>query len=115
MYASRTMRSNCIGLPFSMKNVKKFKKKANGKLDWMTHDSRKMCSILWKDEQLILLFFTHALRITQEDPMNCIVSRKDGANCPVISTSSVLFEYTKNMQKNMQSVDVADQLRRNHC
>ena len=39
------MRSNHIGLHSSMKIVKKIKKKAQEDLDWMMHDSKKMCFV----------------------------------------------------------------------
>ena len=38
--------------------------------------------------------------------MNCTIRQRDGANCPLILTSLVLTEYTK----NMQGIDVVDQL-----
>ena len=95
IYATRTTSSNCIGFLFSLKNAKKLKNKAQGDLNWMMRDSRKMYFVLWKDEQFVLLLSICTPPIIQEDPMSCMVPRRDGANCLLILISPMLLEYTK--------------------
>ena len=50
IYINGTMRSNHIELLFYIKNGKKLKNKAQRDLDYMMHDSKKMCSIFWNDK-----------------------------------------------------------------
>ena len=110
IYAIGMMRSNWINLHSSIKNVKAFKKQQHGDLDWMMHSFGKMCLVIWKDKQLVLLLSTHAPPIVEGDPMNCSMPRCNGEERPQVPTSSTLLEYT--MQ--MRGVDVADQLLGNH-
>jgi hypothetical protein len=110
IYATGTMRSNRIGLHPNMRKIKEFKRRTQGDLEWFMHESRRMCSVLWKDKQPVLLLSTHAPPITAGDPRNCTVPRRDGARRPDICTSPVLVEYTN----NMRGVDVADHLRGNY-
>jgi hypothetical protein len=110
IYATGMVRSNRIGLPPDLTNTKEFKKHAQGELDWAMHESRKMCAVIWKDKQPVLLLSRHAPPITAGAPMDCTVPRHNGATRPEIPTSPVLKEYTK----NMHGVDVADHLRGNY-
>jgi hypothetical protein len=110
IYATSTVRANRIGLPPDLTNTKEFKKRAQGELDWAMHESRKMCSVIWKDKQLVLLLSTHAPPITHGNPRDCTVPRRNGATRPDIPTSPVLKEYTK----NMRGVDVGNHLRGNY-
>ena len=104
------MRLNRVGLHPSLQNVKAFKRHAHGELDWMMHDSRKICFVIWKDKQPILLLSTYASPIINGHPMTCTVPRRDGANRSFIPTSPILFEYTT----HMRGVNVADQLGGNY-
>ena len=79
IYATSTVRANCIGLPPDLTNTKEFKKRAQRELDWAVHESKKMCSVIWKDNQPVLLLSTHALPITPGDPRDCTVPRRNGA------------------------------------
>ena len=100
------MQSNRIGLHPSIKNVKAFKKRLQGDLNWMMHSSRKMCFVIWKDKQPILLLSIHALPIIEGNPMNCSMPRRNRGERPQVQTSLVLLEYTM----KMRGVDVANQL-----
>jgi hypothetical protein len=73
IYAMGTMRSNRVGLHPDMKKVKEFKRRTQGDLEWFMHESRKMCSVLWKDKMPVLLLSTHAPPITSGDPEDCTV------------------------------------------
>jgi hypothetical protein len=70
------MRSNCIGLHLDMRKIKEFRRRGHGDLEWFMHDSRKMCSVLWKDKMHVLLLSTHAPLITPGNPRDCMVPRQ---------------------------------------
>ena len=97
IYKTRTMRSICIGLHPSMKNIKKFKKRPQGDLDWMMHSSRRLSSVIWKDKQRVLLLSTHAPPITNGNAMSFSVPPHNGRERPQIPTSLILVEYTTKM------------------
>jgi hypothetical protein len=63
IYATRTLRSNRIGIPSALKNTKAFSRVLQGTLDWRMHESRLMSSVLWKDKKLVLLLSTSAIPI----------------------------------------------------
>ena len=104
------MQSNYIGLHPDMRKIKEFCRRGQGDLDWFMHNSRKMCSVLWKDKMPVLLLSTHAQPIMLGNPKDCTVPRRDGAQRPDIPTSLVLQEYTT----NMKGVDVVDHIRGNY-
>jgi hypothetical protein len=110
IYAVGTMRSNRIGLYLDMRKIKEFRRRGQGDLEWFMHNSRKMCSVLWKDKMLVLLLSTHAPPIMPGNPWDCTVPWWDGIRRPNIPTSPVLQEYTR----NMKGVDVADHIRGNY-
>jgi hypothetical protein len=110
IYATGTMHSNRIGLHPDMRNIREFRRRGQGDLDWFMHDSKRMCSVLWKDKMPVLLLSTHAPPIMPGNPRDCTVPRRDGALRPDIPTSPVLQEYTK----NMRGLDVADHIRGNY-
>jgi hypothetical protein len=110
IYATRTMRSNRIGLHLDMRNIREFRRRGQGDLDWFMHNSRRMGSVLWKDRMPVLLLSTHAPPITPGNPRDCTVPRRDGALRLDIPTSPMLQEYTK----NMRGIDVADHIRGNY-
>jgi hypothetical protein len=110
IYATGTMRSNRIGLHPEMRKIKEFKRRTQGDLEWFMHESRKMCSVLWKDKMPVLLLSTHAPPITSGDPDDCTVPRREGSRRSNIRISSVLQEYIT----HMRGVDVADHLRGNY-
>ena len=109
IYATRTMRAKHIGLPPNLTNTK-FKKPAQGELDWIMHESRRMCAAIWKDKQPVLLLSTHVPPITYGDPMEGTVPRHNGPTQLDIPISPILKEYTT----NMCGADVADHLRGNY-
>ena len=70
------MKSNCIDLNPSMKNVKEFNKQSHGELDWIIHSSKRLYSMVWKNKQFVLLLSTYALPITEGDSRSCYVSKE---------------------------------------
>ena len=82
IYAIGTMHSNCIGLHLNMRKIKEFRKRGQGNLQWFIHNSRKMCSVLWKSKCMSYYFLlmhhqlhreTHGIarflgRMVQEGP-----------------------------------------------
>ena len=71
IYAIGTMRSNCICLHPSIKNIKEFKKRLLRDLDWMMHSLRRLSFVIWKDKQPVLLLSMHSQSTTNGDPMSC--------------------------------------------
>ena len=61
IYSIRTMRSNCIDLHPSIKNVKEFKERSHRDLDWMMHSLRRLSSITWKDKATSAIYFNQLL------------------------------------------------------
>jgi hypothetical protein len=112
IYATGTLRSNCIGIPSALKNTKAFSRVPQGTLDWRMHESRSMSSVLWKNKKLVLLLSMSAIPIgfpyvpVDTVPVD-MVSRRNGAEREAIPTSSMHVEYTT----HMRGVDIADQLR----
>ena len=75
------------------------------------HSSRRMCSVIWKDKQLVLLLSTHAPPIAEGDPMICSVPRRNGEERPQIPILLVLVKY---YTTKIQRVDVDNQLQGNY-
>ena len=75
------------------------------------HLSRRMCFVIWKDKQLVLLLSMHAPPIAEGDPMICSVPRRNGGERPQIPTLPILVEY---YTTKMQRVDVDNQLQGNY-
>jgi hypothetical protein len=73
IYATETMHSNRIGLHPDMRKIKEFRRRGQGDLEWFMHNSRKICSVLWKDKMSVLLLSTHAPLITLGNPWDCTV------------------------------------------
>jgi hypothetical protein len=48
IYAIGTMHSNRIGLHPDMRKIKEFRRQGQRDLEWFMHNSRKMCTVLWK-------------------------------------------------------------------
>jgi hypothetical protein len=61
IYATGTMRSNRVGLPSHLKNIKLWKKCEQGHIEWAMHDSRGISCIMWKDKCPVFLISTHAI------------------------------------------------------
>jgi hypothetical protein len=49
IYAMGTLKSNRIGIPNALKDIKIFSRMPQKTLDWRMHESRSMSSILWND------------------------------------------------------------------
>jgi hypothetical protein len=107
IYATGTLRSNCIGIPSALKDTKTFSRMSQGTLDWRMHESRFMSSVLWKDKKPVLLLSTSTLPIGFPCVPVDTVPRRNGAVREAIPTSPMHVEYTT----HMRGVDVADQLR----
>jgi hypothetical protein len=107
IYATGTVRSNCIGLPQNLKNTKSWKRCEQGHIEWAMHESRSISCVMWKDKRPVLLLSTHAIPIGFPCVPMAEVPRRNGAVKDKIPTSPVLLEYTT----FMRGVDVADQLR----
>jgi hypothetical protein len=60
IYAIRTVRTNRIILPNTMKNHKQFDKNEQGSLDWRMHGDWQMAAAMWKDKKIVCLISTHA-------------------------------------------------------
>jgi hypothetical protein len=110
IYATGTMRSNCVGVPRPFNNLRTWRDSEQGTLDWRTHSSHGISCVVWKDKRPILLLSTSAVPVQ----LPCIaptsiatVPRRNGAIREPIQTSPVHLEYTT----FMRGVDVADQLR----
>ena len=104
IYATGSVRSNCIGLPQHLKNTKSWKQCEQGHIEWTMHESRSNSSVMWKDKCSILLISTH----TNPVGFPCVprdeVPRRNGAVKKNIPTSHVLLKYTT----FMRGVDVVD-------
>ena len=64
----------------------------------MMHSSKRMCFVIWKDKQPLLLLSTYAPPIPIGDPMTCTVLRRNGGDRPQIPTSSIFVDYTTQMR-----------------
>jgi hypothetical protein len=106
IYATGTVRSNCIGLPLHLKNTKAWRRCDQGHTEWAMHDSRCKSCVMWKDKCPVLLLSIHANPIG----FPCVpcdeVPRWNGVVREKIPTSPMLLEYTT----YTRGVDVADQL-----
>jgi hypothetical protein len=60
IYATGTVRSNRIGLPQHLKNMKSWKWCEQGHIEWAMHESRTISCMMWKDKCPVLLLSTHA-------------------------------------------------------
>jgi hypothetical protein len=106
IYATGTVRSNCIGLPSHLKNTKAWRKCDQGHIEWAMHDSRCLSCVMWKDKCLVLLISTHANPIGFPCVPRDEVPRRNRSVREKIPTSPMLIEYTT----FMRGVDVANQL-----
>jgi hypothetical protein len=104
------MRSNHVGLPSDIKNLRTWKRRIQGTLEWKMHASKEIAYIMWKDKRLVILITTHAELVqppcTHPDLL-AKVPRRNGAVRDAIHTSPIHFEYTT----YVRGIDVADQLR----
>jgi hypothetical protein len=110
IYATRTMRSNRMGLPSDLTNLSNWNRVDQGTLEWRMHTSNNIACVMWKDKRPVLLISTHAIPVQAP----CIhlkllttVPRRNGADWDSVPTSPIHLEYTT----HMRGVDVADQLR----
>jgi hypothetical protein len=110
IYATGTVRNNCIGLPLQLSDTKEFNKNIQGTMDWRMHDSRKHSCVVWKDKKSVLLLSTHAKPIVLEGEETPTVPCRNGEYQPDIKTSPIHLEYTN----NMRGVDVADHVQSNY-
>jgi hypothetical protein len=95
IYATGTMRSNCIGILHDFKDTKSFNKMAmQGELEWRMHESHGIRSILWKDKRPLLLISTHAQPIGFPCKPVDVVPRRNGAIREDIQSSPMHKEYT---------------------
>ena len=107
IYATRTIRSNRIGLPLALKNKGTFRNAPHKTLEWRMYETRKMACVLWKDRKPVLLLSTHALSIGFPYLLVPTVPKRNDMVRGNIMTSPMHLEYTT----HMWGVDVADQLR----
>lgn len=107
IYAIGTVRSNRIGLPSILKNMKiTHGKSPQGTLDCRMHKVQKLYAVMWKDKKRKCLHSSHSL------PMEFFckvveVLRREGAVYKLIKTSPLHLEYTT----FIHGVDIADHLR----
>lgn len=75
-------------------------------IDYSLHEERRVCCMVWKDKQPVVLLSTHAESIPQpgERPF---VWRKIGGKNKKVRIGPMHLQYTR----NMRGVDIADQLR----
>jgi hypothetical protein len=110
IYATRTMRSNRVGLPSDLRNLRTWDRSVQGTLEWKMHASRGLACIMWKDKRPVILISTHAVPVqppcTHPNLLVTIPCR-NGAMRDAVHTSPIHYEYTTYMRR----VDVADQLR----
>ena len=107
IYATWTIRLNQVGLPSKLSDVKSFKNILQGHTIWRMYDSHKVACVMWKDKKPVLLISTHALPIQALCKFPVFtVPRWRGVVRESIFTSTILVEYTR----DMQGMDVADQL-----
>jgi hypothetical protein len=106
IYATGTFRSNHIGLPSHLKNMKAWKRCEQGHIEWSMYNSRSLSCAMWKDKCPVLLLSTHANPIGFPCMLRDKVPRRNGAVSEKIPTSPILVEYTT----FMRGVDVADHL-----
>lgn len=66
VYATDTIRSNCIGISKILKGKKTNKKLPQGSLLWAMYDSHRICAVTWMDKQLVTMTSTHAKLIAGE-------------------------------------------------
>ena len=110
IYGTGTMRSNRVGLPSELSNLRMWNRVEQGTLEWRMHNSNKIACVMWKDKRPVLLISTHAVPVQAP----CIhprfltsVPRRNGPVRESVHTSPIHLEYTT----RMRGVDVADQLR----
>jgi hypothetical protein len=107
IYATRTMRTNRIGLPAVLKDTKTFNRNEQGHMDWRMHEGRGMSTVLWKDKRPVLLLSTSAAPIGFPCVPVHVVPRRSGSVREMVFSNPMHVEYTT----HMRGVDVADQLR----
>jgi hypothetical protein len=106
-YATGTIRSNRVGLPSNLKNLKLWKRSEHGHLEWAMHENRGISYVMWKDKCLVLLISSQPMPVGFPCVPHDEVPWRNGATQDFIPTSPMLCEYTT----YMWGVDVADQLR----
>jgi hypothetical protein len=107
IYATRTVRTNRVGLPSELKNTAAFRRASQGELEWRMHEDPGISTVMWKGKRPVLLISSHAMPIGYPCVPVITVPRRDGAERNNIITSPVHHEYTT----HILGVDVADQLR----
>jgi hypothetical protein len=106
LYTIGTIRSNRIGIPSYLKNIKTWKRCEHRYINWAIHESRGLSCVMWKDKYLVLLISTHALSIGFLCVPHNEVPHRNRTVRENIPTSPMLLEYTT----FMKGIDVADQL-----
>ena len=104
IYATGSVRANCIGIPSHLKNTRIFKRVEQGYMEWAMHEDQLISCVMWKDKCPVLLLSTHATPICAPYEVRDTVQREHCAIRDQVFTSPMLVEYTK----HMRGVDVAD-------
>jgi hypothetical protein len=104
--ATGTLRGNRKYVPRAMYAKKNTRKQNLGWIDYRMHRERKVCCMVWKDKQPVVLLSTHASPIS-EPGVRDFVRRKIRGKKKKVRTGPMLLQYTR----NMRGVDTADQLR----
>jgi hypothetical protein len=101
IYATGTMRSNHVGVPRPLSNLRYWRDSKQGTLEWHIHSSRGISYVVWKDKQPVLLLSTSVVPVQ----LPCIaptsiatVPRRNGAVREQIQTSPMYLEYTTFMR-----------------
>jgi hypothetical protein len=104
--ATGTLQANRKYVPRSMYSKTITKKKTLGWMDFRMHEEGKICCMVWKDKQAVVLLSMHAepLPAAGSKPF---VQRKIGGRKKKVKTGPMHLQYTW----NMRGVDAADQLR----
>jgi hypothetical protein len=106
IYATGTVRSNRIGLPTELKNVKNWENATQGTLVWKMHRSHGISCIIWKDKRPMFIILTSAPPIQFPCEPVLTIPRRNGVVRDPIQTSPMHLEYTT----FIRGVDVADHL-----
>jgi hypothetical protein len=101
-----TLRANRKYVPRAIYAKTITKKQKMGWVDYQMHEEGKLCCMVWKDKQAVVLLSTHANPVP---PLGSklFVRRKIGGMKKKILTTPMHLQYTE----NMRGVDAADQLR----
>jgi hypothetical protein len=101
-----TLRWNRKYVPKAMFAKTATKKKEIGWVDYKMHREGKICCVVWKDKQPVVLLSTHAEAVPPPRECPC-VWRKFRGRRRKVKTGPMHLQYTR----NMRGVDTADQLR----